>query len=474
MTFSHPVTGDQTLSRHELVTRVDGVAGHADSREGLVRLALSRRALGILKAAAAPLAMVAADAGGLLAAWSLLVPAGAADLVAARFMALTGSAILALSWAAGLYPGYRLHAHERLRRRTVATLAVGAVSGLVSATSVSLALALLVAAHLSLAFIMQPAARGAARGLLRRAGLWGETARVIGDPSAEVMVAAYFNEHWRLGIRVTMDAQEIPQLALVAGLLPSAATLEQLRLEYAEVLLLADVPGQQISGLRTTDLRGEIGLPLGGLKPRQGNEILSRVSDLLIAVPALVLVSPLLAAAAAAIVMIDPGPVIFRQVREGWHGSRFEVLKLRTMYQDAEKRLQELLSENPTVRAEWELHYKLRRDPRLLPVIGRVLRVTSIDELPQLFNVIAGEMRLVGPRPFPLYHVAAMAPELRAKRNALVPGITGLWQVSGRSDTDLGRQQWIDAFYVENHSFWLDLHILLTTPIAVLRGRGAR
>lgn len=199
----------------------------------------------------------------------------------------------------------------------------------------------------------------------------------------------------------------------------------------------------------------------------------ARVLDLTVAGIALLLAAPVLLLACAAVYAADPGPVIFRQTREGRGGRTFPMLKLRTMYRDADRRLEALLAADPAARAEWAAHFKLRNDPRVLPVIGRLLRASSIDELPQLINVIRGDMRVVGPRPFPLYHLDAMDPAFRARRCTVTPGLTGLWQISGRSTADIARQQELDLFYIENRSFWLDLHILISTAAAVARGEGA-
>ena len=132
-----------------------------------------------------------------------------------------------------------------------------------------------------------------------------------------------------------------------------------------------------------------------------------------------------------------------------------------------------LLLADPQAHKEWSTHFKLRNDPRILPWIGSILRKTSVDELPQLFNVLAGDMRLVGPRPLPDYHLAAMEEPFRIRRRSVKPGLTGLWQISERSTADLSRLQQLDEFYLENQSFWFDVHILLKTVPAVFRGDGA-
>jgi lipopolysaccharide/colanic/teichoic acid biosynthesis glycosyltransferase len=132
------------------------------------------------------------------------------------------------------------------------------------------------------------------------------------------------------------------------------------------------------------------------------------------------------------------------------------------------------LLQNEDAHEEWHKHFKLKNDPRILPVIGNILRRTSCDELPQLFNVIAGDMSMVGPRPFPEYHLAAMSAEFRVKRRSVTPGLTGLWQTSDRSNATVDIQQQLDDYYINNRSLWFDLYIIIKTIPAVIRGSGAR
>ena len=152
---------------------------------------------------------------------------------------------------------------------------------------------------------------------------------------------------------------------------------------------------------------------------------------------------------------------------------RIGVLKLRTMYKDAEKRLVDHLAENPDVRDEWERFFKLRKDPRILPGVGRFLRRTSLDELPQVLNVLRGDMSLVGPRPFPDYHLEKFDRRFCDIRSSVLPGLTGFWQISARSDGDLGVQESLDSYYIRNWSVWLDLYVMMRTFIIVIRGTGA-
>jgi lipopolysaccharide/colanic/teichoic acid biosynthesis glycosyltransferase len=180
-----------------------------------------------------------------------------------------------------------------------------------------------------------------------------------------------------------------------------------------------------------------------------------------------------MAAAAVWIKLASRGPVFYRQMREGFAGRRFPVWKLRTMYLDGDRILEQWLESHPEDREHWRRHFKLRHDPRVLPVIGRLLRRTSLDELPQLWSVLKGEMSLVGPRPLPDYHLDQFPPEFRELRTRVLPGLTGLWQVSARGDGDVKVQEALDTYYIRNWSPWLDLYILARTVAAVLLARGA-
>lgn len=168
---------------------------------------------------------------------------------------------------------------------------------------------------------------------------------------------------------------------------------------------------------------------------------------------------------------VEDSSIIYRHRRVGRDGRSFECLKFRTMVPNADQALRELLERDPVIKAEWLRDHKLRCDPRVTR-LGRFLRRTSLDELPQLWNVIRGEMSLVGPRPVVREELLRYGRNVRSYLSAK-PGITGLWQVKGRNDTDYRRRVVLDTYYVRNQNLLLDLYILLKTTRVVLGGSGA-
>lgn len=203
---------------------------------------------------------------------------------------------------------------------------------------------------------------------------------------------------------------------------------------------------------------------------RWGHRLVKRAFDIALSVCLLLTLSPLFGWLAWR-VRKDGGPAVFAHERIGRGGRTFRCLKFRTMVPDAQARLQELLDRDPAALSEWERERKLKNDPRITAV-GRLLRKTSLDELPQLWNVLRGDMSLVGPRPVIRDELKEYGDQLDYYLESR-PGITGLWQISGRSDTTYLTRVNLDAWYVRNWSLWYDLVILIRTVRVVLKGEGA-
>jgi len=196
-----------------------------------------------------------------------------------------------------------------------------------------------------------------------------------------------------------------------------------------------------------------------------------RIVDITLALSGILLLAPLLIICFLATIATSRGPAIFRHRRVGFNGKHFDCYKFRTMVTDAPERLRKLLESDPAAAAEWTANRKLRNDPRVT-AIGAILRKSSLDELPQLFNVLKGDMSIVGPRPVTDDELERYSTAIGAYL-ACRPGITGLWQVSGRSTTTYDKRVACDAFYARNWSMTLDAKILIVTIPSLLASDSA-
>ncbi len=225
-------------------------------------------------------------------------------------------------------------------------------------------------------------------------------------------------------------------------------------------------------GFRTTSLFGR-NTVISGVRNNLSKppaRLTKVVFDILAALIGLIVLTPVLAVVAI-LVKLDGGPALYGHPRIGSGGRTFRCLKFRSMITDSEAALRRVLATDPTAAAEWAETHKLRQDPRVTAV-GRVLRMTSLDELPQLFNVLRLEMSLVGPRPIVEAEVPRYGADI-AYYYETRPGLTGLWQVSGRTETSYAQRVQLDTWYVRNWSLWHDVMIMAKTVPAVLRRRGA-
>jgi len=282
---------------------------------------------------------------------------------------------------------------------------------------------------------------------------------VVGGLSLAPVLAERLKIHYAV---MAMPGVESPRLVQIA---------EQVGGTFSHVLLIPDLFGFASLGVPARDLGGVLGLEVRQQLLLPWPRFAKRLMDIAFTMLGGIFVVPVLAVLAVLVKLDSKGPVFYRQSRLGRDGSRFQAVKFRTMHGDGEKRLAEVLGKNAKLRAEYEQFHKLSRDPRVTR-IGRALRKYSLDELPQLWNVLKGEMSLVGPRPYLEREIPEMNHQERIILRA-TPGITGMWQVSERNATTFEERVKMDVHYVRNWSPWLDLYLLARTFGVVLGGTGA-
>lgn len=465
------------------------------SRQRIARIARSA-----LIAAVDVASLVAAAAAAYLI-WALPM-LGQSSLLYVRLAPLT--ALFLLGYAAfGLYPGFGLGPVETLRRSTYATTLAFL---LLAAFSFALKLPPLYSrVTFTLAFLLSlisvPIGRAMMSRLASRWEWWSEPVVVIGtgDRAASAirsMEKAHRKDYRPVAILNSEGVEartEIDSVPIVGGLdcaprlaalgvrvalletdrTLSRALVDRLQRHFRHVVLFRESDGLPVEGLQVRHLGDLLGIEYTNNLLMHGNRVAKRALDLIVGTLALVAVAPFIGCAVAIVRLLDGGPVFFWQERAGLDGRRIGVPKIRTMRRDAEKRLEEYLAANPALRQEWDTRFKLADDPRLLPVIGRLFRRFSIDELPQLLTVVTGQMSMVGPRPFPDYHMRHFGPAFVELRQRVRPGITGLWQITVRSAGSTEEQEALDSYYIRNWSVWMDLYILSRTLVAVASGRGA-
>lgn len=284
-----------------------------------------------------------------------------------------------------------------------------------------------------------------------------------------------------------MSRRHVPNLRATA---PGVVILEawdgKLRLRLQNHLAYAALRREHVTrsiyvDMQYVDMKFASALPIGNAPAKtafppasnvnQRDELLIRLFDIVFATAGLIFLAPIMLITAIVIYILDPGPIFFGHTRIGRDGKTFRCLKYRSMVVDAEARLQELLLSDPVAREEWERDHKLRNDPRIIG-IGHFLRKSSIDELPQLFNVLRGEMSVVGPRPIVAAEVQRYGRYFRYY-TSVRPGITGLWQISGRSDTSYRRRVALDVMYCRSPSLKVYMRILFGTVPSVLAQSGS-
>jgi Undecaprenyl-phosphate galactose phosphotransferase WbaP len=248
--------------------------------------------------------------------------------------------------------------------------------------------------------------------------------------------------------------------------------VEQFRVIFHRVILVKNKDGRYgLNGLEALDFSKVLGLQVKNNLLSPGSQLLKRIIDLLASFFGLLFLAPFFGLIALLIKLDSPGTVFYRQIRLGRKGRPFNLLKFRSMYQNADQILMDTLNKNPSLKNEWDTYQKLENDPRITRV-GRFLRKFSLDELPQLWNVVMARMSLVGPRPV-MVNQREMYGKAFEEYMLVMPGMTGLWQVSGRNETTFVQRAELDTEYIQCWSLWLDIYLLVKTVKIVFWHTGA-
>lgn len=330
---------------------------------------------------------------------------------------------------------------------------------------------------------------------------WGSNAVVLGYGSSAARVVEALTSRPELGIKVvgvlnnSLDDSFVAGVPVLGGFSLAPTLADQYGIRYGilalpemrsdelafvvqryasrfhNVLVIPDLFGISSLGVNAKDLGGVIGLEISHRLLYRAPQILKRTFDLFAASIGLAILAPILAILWVVIRATSSGPAFFCQERIGEDGNRFHAWKFRSMYTNGPEILEAHIKSNPHARNEWRDNQKLKNDPRITS-IGRFLRTTSLDELPQLWNVVRGDMSLVGPRPIVAHEISKYGDGYELYRRVR-PGLSGLWQVSGRNNTTYAERVALDQYYVRNWSIWLDFYIIGRTFKVVLTGEGA-
>jgi Undecaprenyl-phosphate galactose phosphotransferase WbaP len=416
-------------------------------------------------------------------------------------VALVITVVLAFS-RTELYPATGVDRIEELRQIVSSTsfsfLLLIAFTFLFKTTSTYSRLALLYTWGLCLVLI--PLGRFLVRRVLIRLQLWGEPVAIIGDLDKALPLADYFRRKPQLGIRpaaVLRDelsshedfsaypprtVEEIREYArslslqtvmlVVRDLNYVDSFVDRYRFVFQRVILIKHKRGKfGLNTLKTMDFSDVLGLQVRHNLLNPWSQVLKRTVDILGSFFGLILISPFLGAVALMIKLESAGGVFYRQPRLGKNGRVFNMLKFRTMFANSDHILLEKLESDPALKREFDQYQKLKDDPRITRM-GKLLRKFSLDELPQLWNALLGEMSLVGPRPIML-NQEKMYGAMYNDYVKVAPGMTGLWQISGRNLTTFRRRAELDNEYIQRWSLWMDIYILLATVRVVLFRDGA-
>lgn len=389
--------------------------------------------------------------------------------------------LVAMRALVGLYPGYGLNDADELRRQTVATALVAFfvfAGGALFQFSRDYSRIVVVLAFTFIT-VGNPLARAFVKRVLASNGTFGAGVWVVGISRRSNELVDILRSSPALGLRVVGQSSGPPPdsvrcshcLLVPDGVEDVSSLLDALNARFRHVLLLPNLLDVSSVWVTARDIKGHLGLELQNNLHEPANRVTKHVFDALFVAFVGPITLVLLGIFAILIRLDSSGPVLFTHTRIGKDGRAFKMLKFRTMHVDAKDRLTRYLAASPEAVAEWKRVGKLRNDPRVTR-LGRFLRRSSLDELPQVWNILNGTMSLVGPRAITREELRLYARN-RGLYTAVLPGITGLWQVSGRNQLGYAQRERLDTYYVRNWSVWLDITIIARTIATVIRGRGA-
>lgn len=388
----------------------------------------------------------------------------------------------------GLYPGFGRNPAEELRKVSKTTsfvFAALAVTVFLMKDAPTYSRGVFVLAWAQ-SLVLVPLLRAVIRSTVSTKPWWGHPVIVIGNGAAAHRIAEQLEKQPALGLRpIGVFEQPEPAVELARQgrvhhvVLTMAGTPQHVALEtfehcselFTDVIVIPDLAGFASLWVEGRDLSGTLGLEVRQRLLLRSASVTKRLLDLLAVATIGIAAAPVALLVTILIKLDSKGPVFYRQQRCGRGGHLFTAWKFRSMVVNSDDELAGRLEADEGLRDEWSSTQKLRRDPRITPV-GRLLRRTSLDELPQLWNVIRGEMSLVGPRPIVEEEIARYGAGYSLYKKVR-PGLTGLWQVSGRNLVSYKVRVEYDLYYVRNWSVWLDLHILARTIVVVISGEGA-
>jgi Undecaprenyl-phosphate galactose phosphotransferase WbaP len=423
------------------------------------------------------------------------------DFYQSLFLPISGL-FICIYFISGLYPGIGVGPVEELRRLTISSsLGMLGLMGLSfylrNVTSWSRAALALTWVFL---LVSAPLLRKAFRRLAVQLRLWGVPVVIIGESDGIGQIYTSLRRNKLIGLwpvlcvrtsslqsvfpppsersQAEWEGKTLFQAIDIAIIVPQRAPLGAVKNvlldrshRFRRVIVMFDEARIGSVWFTPLHLVEQLGLEVTHQLINPTQQAIKRLMDVVLILLSLPLLLPLFGLIALAIKLDSPGPVFYSQKRVGHNGNELRMWKFRSMVLNAETVLKNYLEQDPAMRAEWEENFKLKHDPRITRV-GNLLRRTSLDELPQLWNVFCREMSLIGPRPIVKDEIPLYRDDFEIYKQVL-PGMTGMWQISGRNDISYDERVNLDVYYVQNWSIWLDIHILLHTFLTALQAKGA-